>query len=82
MSQRDEAREGKAEASLSGLRRAILLVGVLATIYMISQFFRNSIGVIGPDLAREFGLDARAWLDRNGIRERLITPLSRFLQSS
>ena len=39
---------------------AAALVGVLATAYMISQFFRNSIGVIGPDLAREFDLDAHA----------------------
>lgn len=31
----------------------------LIAIYAISQFFRNSIGVIGPDLAREFDLDAR-----------------------
>ncbi len=42
----------------SGRNEAIVLVGVLATAYMISQFFRNSIGVIGPDLAREFDLDA------------------------
>jgi len=39
---------------------AVVLVGVLTIIYMISQFFRNSIGVIGPDLAREFDLDARS----------------------
>ena len=39
---------------------AVVLVGVLTLAYMISQFFRNSIGVIGPDLAREFDLDARA----------------------
>jgi predicted MFS family arabinose efflux permease len=39
---------------------AVVLVGVLTLVYMISQFFRNSIGVIGPDLAREFDLDARA----------------------
>lgn len=44
----------------SGRGEAIILVGVLATAYMISQFFRNSIGVIGPDLAREFDLDARS----------------------
>ncbi len=69
MSDRDEAREGvageapadkpSAEASHGRASQAVLLVGVLATIYMISQFFRNSIGVIGPDLAREFALDAR-----------------------
>ncbi|MDB5569551.1 MAG: arabinose transporter permease [Hyphomicrobiales bacterium] len=48
------------EPDLSGRREAFVLVGVLATAYMISQFFRNSIGVIGPDLAREFDLDATA----------------------
>ncbi|MGE3644938.1 MAG: MFS transporter [Beijerinckiaceae bacterium] len=34
------------------------LVGVLILVYIVSQFFRNSIGVIGPDLAREFQLEA------------------------
>ncbi len=38
---------------------AIVLVASLVAIYSISQFFRNSIGVIGPDIAREFDLDAR-----------------------
>lgn len=41
-------------------RGALVLVATLVAIYMISQFFRNSINVIGPDLAREFDLDARA----------------------
>lgn len=35
-----------------------LMVAALIGIYMVSQFFRNSIGVIGPDLAREFDLKA------------------------
>lgn len=35
-----------------------LVVGTLALIYMISQFLRNSVGVIAPDLAREIGLTA------------------------
>src|SRR5882724_5321788 len=39
-------------------RGVILLVGTLAAIYLISQFLRNSVGVIAPDLAREIGLSA------------------------
>ncbi len=35
-----------------------VLVGVLILVYIISQFFRNSLGVIGPDLSREFKLEA------------------------
>ena len=34
------------------------LVGALAAIYLVSQFLRNSVGVIAPDLAREIGLTA------------------------
>ncbi|MDH7799285.1 MULTISPECIES: MFS transporter [unclassified Beijerinckia] len=37
---------------------AILLVCVLIGGYVISQFFRNSITVIAPDLARELALEA------------------------
>ena len=36
----------------------ITLVGTLAAIYLVSQFLRNSVGVIAPDLAREIGLNA------------------------
>ncbi len=36
----------------------IVLVGILASIYVLSQFFRNSIGVIAPDLAAELHLSA------------------------
>jgi MFS family permease len=39
-------------------RGAVLLVGALAAIYLVSQFLRNSVGVIAPDLAREIGLNA------------------------
>lgn len=41
-----------------------LMIAALIGIYMISQFFRNSIGVVGPDLAREFDLRASdlSWL--------------------
>lgn len=42
----------------------VLMIAALIGIYMISQFFRNSIGVIGPDLARDFDLRAGdlSWL--------------------
>jgi MFS family permease len=40
------------------LRGAVMLVGTLAAIYLVSQFLRNSVGVIAPDLAREIGLNA------------------------
>lgn len=55
-----EASPPKNRETTSTPRAAIVLVGVLTITYMISQFFRNSIGVIGPDLAREFDLDARS----------------------
>jgi MFS family permease len=41
-----------------------LTVVTLIGVYMVSQFFRNSVGVIGPDLAKEFELTAGelSWL--------------------
>jgi len=39
-----------------GAPHAILLVGALAAIYLVSQFLRNSVGVIAPNLAVEMGL--------------------------
>src|SRR6266478_9632189 len=39
-------------------RGVIALVGTLAAIYLVSQFLRNSVGVIAPDLAAEIGLSA------------------------
>ena len=39
-------------------RGAVALVGTLAAIYLVSQFLRNSVGVIAPDLAIEIGLSA------------------------
>jgi MFS family permease len=39
-------------------RGVVALVGTLAAIYLVSQFLRNSVGVIAPDLAREMGLSA------------------------
>jgi len=38
--------------------RIVPLVGALAAIYLVSQFLRNSVGVIAPDLAGEIGLSA------------------------
>ena len=38
--------------------RIVPLVGALAAIYLVSQFLRNSVGVIAPDLAAEIGLSA------------------------
>lgn len=35
-----------------------LVLGTLASIYMVSQFLRNSVGVIAPNLAAEIGLSA------------------------
>jgi MFS family permease len=39
-------------------RAVIALVGVLAAIYMVSQFLRSSVAVIAPDLAAELELSA------------------------
>src|SRR3954467_15490181 len=39
-------------------RGVVALVGTLAAIYLVSQFLRNSVGVIAPDLAAEIGLSA------------------------
>jgi MFS family permease len=37
---------------------AVALVGALIAIYVVSQFLRNSIGVIAPNLAADLGLTA------------------------
>jgi len=39
---------------------AVALVGTCAAIYLVSQFLRNSVGVIAPDLAAEMALSAGA----------------------
>ena len=36
----------------------IVVVAALVGIYMLSQFFRNALGVLGPDLSKAFDLDA------------------------
>ena len=51
-------------------RGVVALVATLATIYLVSQFLRNSVGVIAPDLAREIGLNA-AEIGRASCRERV-----------
>src|SRR3954469_20122520 len=35
---------------------ALAVVGTLGALYLVSQFLRNSVGVIAPDLAAEMGL--------------------------
>src|SRR6187551_2491911 len=45
-------------AGASVPRGVVALVGALAAIYLVSQFLRNSVGVIAPDLAVEIGLSA------------------------
>jgi MFS family permease len=37
---------------------AVVLVGIMLAIYAVSQFLRNSVGVIAPDIAAEIGLSA------------------------
>ncbi|MFV0281633.1 MAG: MFS transporter [Rhodoblastus sp.] len=50
----DETTSATREKAASGA----LIVAALVGIYMLSQFFRNALGVIGPDIARAFDLDA------------------------
>jgi MFS family permease len=40
------------------LRATVILVGTLGSIYMVSQFLRNSIAVIAPNIAQELDLSA------------------------
>lgn len=40
------------------VRATIVLVGTLGSIYMVSQFLRNSVAVIAPNLAEELQLSA------------------------
>src|SRR5256885_272090 len=54
--QRTESRM-QSPAGRSG-SHIVPLVGALAAIYLVSQFLRNSVGVIAPDLAAEIGLSA------------------------
>lgn len=48
----------KSGRSAIPLSATVILVATLGGIYVVSQFFRNSIGVIAPDLARELTMSA------------------------
>jgi len=48
--------QGKSASDLPG--GAVALIATLILFYMVSQFLRNSIGVIAPDLAAELGMSA------------------------
>jgi MFS family permease len=45
-------------AAPAGTGTLVLLVAAMCIIHVVSQFLRNSIGVIAPDLARDMGLGA------------------------
>lgn len=45
---------GKAEKGGNG----VVIVAALVGIYVLSQFFRNALAVLGPDISRELDLDA------------------------
>ena len=53
---RDDAKHVRKSAI--PLSATIILVATLGGIYVVSQFLRNSVGVIAPDLARELELSA------------------------
>lgn len=54
MSTGHDALRSRAVNPLSAI--AIAVVTTLAALYLVSQFLRNSVGVIAPDLAAEMGL--------------------------
>ncbi len=53
---------GKPErtAGSSGVATVVMLSGTLCLVYMFSQFLRNSVGVIAPDIADELALSPEA----------------------
>ncbi len=53
----DEIRMTRQEQKLLSASAAVF-VGTLIAFYMVSQFMRNSVGVIAPDLAAELSLSA------------------------
>ena len=57
--ERDSSVRAGAAAGAS-MTTAVLLVGALAAVYFISQFLRNSIGVIAPNLEAELGLGSES----------------------
>ncbi len=54
MSMPPEAAPQRAASVFSGI--ALAIVATLGVLYIVSQFLRNSVGVIAPDLAAEIGL--------------------------
>jgi MFS family permease len=48
--------EYRSASPQAGTAAAAVLVGTLVSIYIVSQFLRNSVGVIAPDLAAELAL--------------------------
>ena len=46
----------QSSSQTAGAGAAITLVATLISVYIVSQFLRNSIGVIAPNLAQELGL--------------------------
>lgn len=50
--------QSRPAAAATARRATVILVGTLASIYMVSQFLRNSVAVIAPNLAEELGLTA------------------------
>lgn len=49
---------GRQVHTVKSVRVTVILVGTLGATYMLSQFLRNSVAVIAPDLARELHLSA------------------------
>lgn len=45
----------------------VSLISALSAVYLISQFLRNSVGVIAPDLEREFALSAESLSALSGV---------------
>ena len=46
----------QSSSQTAGAGAAITLVATLISVYIVSQFLRNSIGVIAPNLAQELAL--------------------------
>lgn len=49
-------REGALQPAAVASSAGMVLIGTLCALYIVSQFFRNTIGVIAPDLAAELNL--------------------------
>ena len=53
-----QGRNWSANGAAVPLRTLVLLVAAMCVIHIVSQFLRNSIGVIAPNLAQDLGLGA------------------------